>query len=120
MSLTSIVRISKRPFVKRRDDGLLDISGLSKAVVLQTLYNCSRVDPETVGVLTDKPLSLAEAESCIREAGSDLVFLVAFTRFVMADLSGDLLDPSSYDEANGPNAGRRAIELIRPAQVVWK
>ena len=93
----------------------VSILGLSKAVILQALFNSSR--PQGMGFISsmsgpDK-LDIEAAEKIISEAQS-LDFDYLFGRPLKANLTGDSFDPWGYDRDNGgPGAAQEIIDRVR-------
>jgi len=89
---------------------MVNIVGLSKAMVLAALYNHSK--PQGLGWLQsdDDDMSEQEAERLL-ETREYFDYLKG--RVIKTRISGDKLDPWGYDRDNGQGAMARAIETIR-------
>ena len=90
----------------------MNISGISKGVVLSALYNASH--PLGMGFLHFKPQDMAveEADKIIyemKQKGFRLYFDYLHGRVMKVDISGDELGTSGYDRDNGQGAAERAI-----------
>lgn len=94
---------------------LLDITGLDKAALLQTLHAAARLpllDPPESAL----PISLAEADwyvENLRETRQILYWARIGGRVLKVNLTGNSLDPTKYDEANGKGAAKAAIDHLR-------
>ena len=92
----------------------VNISGLSKAHVLQALFNASR--QPGMGFLDKsgaRPLTLDEAASYTDKGR--LYFDYLRGRVLKVDISRDDFAPHAYDRDNGPGAAARAIAQLRNA-----
>lgn len=89
---------------------MIDISNLSKAVVLCKLYNASK--PQGLGFLhfTASDLTLDEAEELLSQPGKPH-FDYLNGRVLKIDLSTNELDTRLYDRDNGEGAARKALGL---------
>lgn len=88
---------------------MIDISDLSKPLVLAALYNASK--PQGMGFLQFNPTPMTESEAA--------EILKVDTRFdylkgrVMKIRIEDKLNPWGYDRDNGQGAAQRAIDALR-------
>ena len=90
---------------------MVSIVGLDKAVVLAALYNAAK--PQRMGFLHYKtePLTKDKAKEVIGKQGLSFDYLGG--RVMKIDLSGDSINPWSYDRDNGQGAVARAIAEAR-------
>jgi len=87
---------------------MISIKGLPKGAVLQALYNAARPGQRTA------KLTLLEAESFVEHLGKrKLRFLEVNGRTLRVDLSGDALDGSEFDKANGVGVAKKAIAPLK-------
>lgn len=86
---------------------MIDISKMSKASVLASLYNASK--PLGLGVLhyQSEIMSDEEAQEILDDGQTYFDYLNG--RVMKVDLSEDQLDPRLYDRDNGQGAAERAI-----------
>lgn len=92
-------------------DNSLSLTGLNKAAVLAALYNASK--PQGLGFLhyDPTPMTVDEAKRILDGGATDFDYLKG--RVMKIDLSGDALNPRSYDRDNGQGAAERAIAEVR-------
>jgi len=89
---------------------MIDISKISKAKILATLYNNSK--PQGMGILhfTPEDMTEVEAQTLLDSLPDDQRFFDYLKGRVMKiDLSGDTLDPWGYDRDNGKGAVAHAL-----------
>ena len=92
----------------------INIAGLSKAHVLQALFNASR--QQGMGFLDRsgaRPMTLEDAASYTDDGR--LYFDYLRGRVLKVDISGDGFAPHAYDRDNGAGAAARAIAQLRGA-----
>jgi len=89
-------------------DGMIDLRGRNKAVVLARLYNASK--PLGMGFLQsdDKDMTVEEARDLLDSGHTYFDYLKG--RVMKVNLEGDEFSPRLYDRDNGPGAAKRAIE----------
>lgn len=99
----------------------IDVSGLTRAHLLQALYNAS-LCPGGMARLAYQPgdMHLNEAMRLVNEAekhvqaGEDIYFDYVYGRILKVRLTGgDRLDPRLYDRDNGPGAAARVVARLR-------
>lgn len=91
---------------------ILDITGLSKAAVLATLYNRARTKGSNCAEYDPSLMTEAEAERVLR-AQHSLVFDYLRSRPLKINLEGDVVDAAKYNEYNGCHEAQFAIEGLR-------
>ena len=84
----------------------MDISNLSKPMVLKALYDASKPIGRGFLHFIPGPLSLEEAESLIKQSS---YFDYLYGRVLKVDLKGDEVALWLYDRDNGQGAGELAI-----------
>ena len=89
---------------------MIDISKVSKAQVLATLYNSSK--PQGFGLLhyTPEDMSVETAQSLLDDGC--VYFDYVQGRVMKIDLKGTTLDPRLYDRDNGEGAAQAALDKI--------
>lgn len=100
----------------------IDITGLSKAAVLASLFNSSR--QQGMGFLNTSGanhMSDAEAQREIdsrttERGGFRSYFDYLRGRVMKVDIGGDTLDPYLYDRDNGSGTAARVIAELRRSQ----
>ena len=98
----------------------IGIAGLDKAAVLQALHAAARlplIDPPDSAL----PITQAEAtwyiENC-QSSGAILYYARIGGRVLKVDITGDALDPTCFDGANGAGAAQAAIDHLRREAVI--
>jgi hypothetical protein len=91
----------------------VSIAGLDKADVLAVLYNAAR--PQGMGFLQydPKPMTREEAESIIEDGHFNFDYLKG--RVMKIDISGDEINPWSFDMDNGSGMVQKVIDELRKA-----
>ena len=90
---------------------MIDITGLSKAVVIKALYDGAQVQGLGFFKATATPITVADCQELVDSGDLDFDYLQG--RVMKIDLSGDQIDPRLYDRDNGSGAAARAIDRIR-------
>ena len=90
---------------------MIDISELNKAELLAALYN--RAQPQGAGFLYYKPQNMSPAEAQLILDTGRTNFYNLYGRMMKVNLSGDELDPWSYNRDNGPGAAEAVIAMLR-------
>lgn len=90
----------------------MNIQGLSKAKVLQALFNSSR--RQGMGFLDQRGASCMSDEQAEQIVNSGhLYFDYLFGRVMKIDISGDEIETRLYDRDNGEGAAERAIQPLK-------
>jgi len=91
---------------------MINISGISKAKILASLYNNSI--PLGLGILHYTPQDMTEDEAQkLLDETPNKYFDYVQGRVMKVDLSKDELDPWLYDRDNGQGAAEKIINILR-------
>lgn len=88
---------------------MVNIQGLDKAQVLQTLHQNSKA--QGMSILHERKVTLQDCQEVISDG--QLYFDYFAGRVLKVDLSGDEFDPWGYDRDNGAGAAEAAIAGLR-------
>ena len=102
-------------------DGLIDIKGIDKAVLLAGLFN--HAQPQGFGFLvaTNELMSVEEARTIsfdmqIAYMGGGAYYDYVKGRSMKVALGGDTLDPTLYDRDNGQGMAEKVVRTIRESE----
>jgi hypothetical protein len=90
---------------------MINISQLSKAEVLASLYNNSKVQGMGIFQAKGGAMTTEQAQSELDQCDSKY-FDYLHGKVMKVDLSKDEFNPFLYDRDNGEGAAQKAIELI--------
>lgn len=88
---------------------MINITEINKALVLQALYNASKVQGLGFLQATGKGMTIQEAEDVIK-LNPRLEFDYLFGKVMKVNLSTNVLNPYLYDRDNGPDGALRALQ----------
>lgn len=93
---------------------MINIAGINKALVLQALYNNSKVQGLGFYHTTGKAMTLQEADAEIRQAlersRGRMCWDYLHGKVMKIDITTDCLHPGLYDRDNGAGAALRALQ----------